>query len=102
MLKNLAMEGLKALRREKLTIHADQRDVELVRRRVVPLLLSEAEKAGIEVDSVEVVPLERQILGGLMIGATGGNVIYDNTFDSRIYRLQNEIRAMVYREICPE
>jgi len=102
VLARLALEAIEALGRNEVTVYADRRDIELVRDEVVPAIIGKVKEKGIAVDSITVSELERQVLGGLMVGATGGNVIYDNTFESRIYRMENDIRTIVYREICPE
>lgn len=102
VLTRLAFEAIDALRKNEITIFADSRDIELVKKEVVPSVVGKAKEKGVEIDSVEVRELDRPVLGGLMVGATGGNVIYDNTFESRIYRMENEIRGIVYREVSPE
>jgi vacuolar-type H+-ATPase subunit E/Vma4 len=37
--------------------------------------------------------------GGVQVGVPGGNVVYDNTFESRMYRFRDDIRAIIFEGI---
>ena len=57
---------------------------------------------GIKPGGMEAKPLEEQTLGGARISVLGGNVIFDNTFEARLYRLRNEVRHIIFDEVFTE
>ncbi|OQX82724.1 MAG: hypothetical protein B6D63_07335 [Candidatus Latescibacteria bacterium 4484_7] len=102
ILAGLAVEAIVALGSANVTIFADSRDVQLVESKVVPKVKDMLAGLGKEIESVDVKPLDKPSIGGVVVGVREGNVIYDNTFESRLYRMQSDIRTIVYNELFRE
>lgn len=102
VLAGLVSEAVRALNKGRFLVYVDPRDIELLRKRVFPAVLSELEKEGIKPEGMEAKPLEEQTLGGARISVLGGNVIFDNTFEARLYRLRNEVRHIIFDEVFTE
>ena len=102
-LARLACEGVRALGGEQFIIFADRRDTALVEKDVVQNVKKTMAGEGFTIGEIEVQPLEHKSLGGVKVGAPGGRVVYDNTFEARIYRLRDEIRNVIFKEVfAPE
>ena len=102
VLKRLIVEAVKALGREKIVVYVDKRDLSVVEKDVLPAVKESLNSEGIDIKEIKVEELDKEILGGAMVAAADGNIIYDNTFESRMYRAENEIRNYIYSTICPE
>lgn len=102
ILAGLAVEAIVALGSANVTIFADSRDVQLVESKVVPKVKDMLAGLGKEIESVDVKPLDKPSIGGVVVGVREGNVIYDDTFESRLYRMQSDIRTIVYNELFRE
>jgi len=102
VLKRLIVEAVKALGRDRIVVYVDKRDIAVVEKDVVSAVKESLSSDGINIKEIKVAELDREILGGVMVAASEGNVMYDNTFESRMYRAENEIRSYIYSTICPE
>jgi len=102
VLKRLIVEAVKALGRDRIVVYVDKRDIAVVEKDVVSAVKESLSSEGIDIKEIKVAELDREILGGVMVAASEGNVMYDNTFESRMYRAESEIRSYIYSTICPE
>jgi len=112
VLKRLILEAVKALgkdriviyvdNKDRIVIYVDKRDIAVVEKDVVSAVKENLSSEGIDIEEIKVAELDREILGGVMVAASEGNVMYDNTFESRMYRAESEIRSYIYSTICPE
>lgn len=101
-LASLAAEALRVLEGGRFQVYADRSDLTVLRDRVFPELEKIMEKEGRGIESLEAIPLERPTLGGVRVGAPGGKVVFDNTFEARIYRLRERIRSIIFDEVFTE
>ena len=93
ILKDMIIEGIKALDGKSFSVHVDQRDFNLTKKEVIPAVRAELDG---NIEDIEVKKLEKESLGGARIGVPGGNVIYDNRFEARLYRLRDDIRNLIF------
>ena len=96
ILKGLVMDGIEALGGKSFFVFVDRRDFNLTEKEVIPAVL-----AGFDgkIENVEIKELEKESIGGVKVGVPGGNVIYDNRFEARMYRLRDAIRNLIFEEI---
>lgn len=99
ILAELVLEGVKGLEGGEFQVYADRRDLEVLEKKVFPSLRKRAGDEGIKVETLEAVPLEKSSIGGARVGVPGGKVIYDNTFEARMYRLRDDIRNVIFDEV---
>jgi vacuolar-type H+-ATPase subunit E/Vma4 len=99
MLTGLVLEAVSALERDSFIVWANAENIDLVKGSVFPAVLEAAEKKGLSISKLEAKPFDRSVSGGVQIGVPGGNVIYDNTFEARLYRLREEIRNIIFEEV---
>jgi vacuolar-type H+-ATPase subunit E/Vma4 len=99
LLAGLLIEALRSLDGEEFVVHADRRDLALLESAAFPAAKDAMRAEGRQVRKIEGVALPGATAGGVQVGAPGGKVIYDNTFEARIYRFRNEIRAAIFRDI---
>jgi vacuolar-type H+-ATPase subunit E/Vma4 len=99
ILTGLIAEAIEALDGDRFVVHVDRRDVELLEKRVFAAVRDAAAKSGRKVEHLDSCVLEKSTLGGARVGVPGGNVIYDNTFEARMYRLRDEIRNIIFEEV---
>lgn len=99
VLAGLVVEGLRALGGEEFVVHADARDVGLLESAVFPAVRDAMKSEGRAVKGIEARPLPGSTAGGVQVGVPGGNVVYDNTFEARIYRFRDNVRAIIFDEI---
>jgi vacuolar-type H+-ATPase subunit E/Vma4 len=99
VLTAIVAEALRALSRGRFLVYVDSRDIELLKNRVFPEVLSILEKEGIKPVGMEAKPLEKESLGGARVSVLGGNVVFDNTFEARLYRLREEVRRIIFEEV---
>lgn len=102
VLTNLVAEAVRALNKGRFLVYVDPRDIELSKTKIFPAVLEMMDKEGIKPGGMEAKPLEEQTLGGARISVLGGNVIFDNTFEARLYRLRNEVRHIIFDEVFTE
>lgn len=102
ILARLAAEAIDSLEGDRFIVHSDRRDLPLLEETVFPALGAALEGMGRPGCGFEPKTLERPSLGGVQVGVPGGNVIYDNTFEARIYRLRDMIRNIIFEEAFSE
>ncbi|MCD6380358.1 hypothetical protein J7M07_07950 [bacterium] len=96
ILKNLIIEAIESLDGKSFSVFVDRRDFDLVEKEIIPAIRS---KLNSEVENIEIKELEKGSMGGVKVGVPGGNVVYDNRFEARIYRLRDDIRNLIFEEI---
>lgn len=99
ILSGLIAEAIGALEGVKFLVHVDRRDIDLLEKRVFDAVRDAVVKSGRRVEHIEGLALEQPTPGGARIGVPGGNVIFDNTFEARLYRLRDEIRTIIFEEV---
>jgi vacuolar-type H+-ATPase subunit E/Vma4 len=99
MLAGLVAEGVRVLEGDEFVVYADRRDTALLEATVFPLVRDLMKGEGRAVRRIEAKPLPEATAGGVQVSVPGGNVVYDNTFESRMYRFRDEIRAIVFHGI---
>ncbi len=99
VLARLAVEALRALDGGDFIVYADRRDVGVLESKVFPLVRKAMEAEGRAVTSLAAKPLEVESAGGVRVGVPGGNVIYDNTFEARMYRFRDDVRAIIFEGV---
>ena len=95
----LAVEAIRVLDGDAFIVHADRRDLALLESRSFPRIREIMKAEGRSVRSLEAKPLPTPALGGVQVSLPGGNVIFDNTFEARLYRFREETRAMIFGEV---
>jgi vacuolar-type H+-ATPase subunit E/Vma4 len=101
VLAGLIAEAISALDGDRFLVHVDRRDVGLLEERVFALVGEALAKSGRRAEHLEACALDEPTKGGARVGVPGGNVIFDNTFEARIYRLRDEIRNIIFEEVFP-
>ncbi|MDZ7859140.1 MAG: V-type ATP synthase subunit E family protein [Candidatus Krumholzibacteriota bacterium] len=96
ILKDMIVEGIKALDGKSFFVLVDGRDFHIMKKEVIPAVRAELKG---ELENVEIRELEEDSLGGVKVGVPGGNVVYDNRFEARMYRLRDDIRNMIFENI---
>jgi vacuolar-type H+-ATPase subunit E/Vma4 len=99
VLGELTAEAIHVLKGEEFIVFADQRDIALLESAVLPAVKELMKNNGRAVKRIECRALPGATAGGVQVGVPGGNVLYDNTFESRMYRFRDEIRAVIFRGI---
>jgi vacuolar-type H+-ATPase subunit E/Vma4 len=99
VLAGLIAEALRALDGDEFVVYADARDVGLLESGAFPAVRDLMKGEGRAVKRLEAKQLDRSTGGGVQVGVPGGNVVYDNTFESRMYRFREEIRGIIFRGI---
>ena len=99
ILSNLIAESVLALGGDSFMVYVDRRDLGLLESKVFPAVKKIIEENGRNVKGFEAKALEAPSLGGARVGVPGGNVIFDNTFEARMYRLRNTIRSVIFKEV---
>ena len=99
ILAGLIMEALRVLEGEKFIVHVDRRDLELLESVVFPRVRDMMKKEGRAVSRIDGVPLDGTTAGGAQVGVADGNVIFDNTFEARMYRFRDDIRAIIFEGV---
>ena len=99
VLTGLVLEAVSALEGDSFIVQANAKDIDLVEGAVFPAALEAVEDGGRAISKLEAKPFERPVSGGVQVGVPGGNVIYDNTFEARLYRLREEIRNIIFEEV---
>ncbi|MFO7916180.1 MAG: V-type ATP synthase subunit E family protein [Candidatus Krumholzibacteriales bacterium] len=99
ILQGMIMTGISALGGSSFIVSVDSRDLKLTRDRVIPAVEEKVkQETGIDC-RLEVEQLSRHTLGGARIQAAEGKVAYDNTFEARMHRLNDEIRNVIFEEV---
>lgn len=99
ILAALVAEALRVLEGEEFIVYADGRDLALLDSAVFPRVRELMKKNGRSVKRIETKALPAPTAGGVQVGVPGGNVIFDNTFEARMYRYRDEIRAIIFEGV---
>ena len=99
VLAGLVAEALRVLDGDEFVVNADKRDVGLLESAVFPAVRDLMKSEGRAVKCLEGKALPGPTAGGAQVGVPGGNVVYDNTFESRMYRFRDDIRAIIFEGI---
>lgn len=99
ILQGMIMAGIRALGGSSFIISVDGRDLELTRNKVIPAVKQKVRQEKGDDCQLEVEQLSRPSLGGARIRSAEGKVAYDNTFEARIHRLNDEIRNVIFEEV---
>jgi vacuolar-type H+-ATPase subunit E/Vma4 len=99
VLAGLAAEAIRVLEGEAFLLYADRRDGAILESAVFPAVRELLKTEGRVVKSIQARDLSGATAGGVQVGVPGGNVIFDNTFESRLYRFRDDIRAIIFEEV---
>jgi len=99
VLTGLVLEAVSALEGDSFIVRANAEDIDLIEGAVFPAVSKAVGREGRGISKLEVKAFERSVSGGVQVGVPGGNVIYDNTFEARLYRLREEIRNIIFEEV---
>lgn len=99
VLAGLVVEALRGLDGSEFQVYADRRDVAVLKEKVFPAVIEKMSGEAKEIGSIEALPLEKSSMGGVRVGVPGGKVIYDNTFEARIYRMRDKIRNIIFESV---
>ncbi len=99
VLAALAAEALRVLEGEEFVVYADRRDLALLESAVFSQVRELMKREGRAVKRIEGKALPEATAGGVRVGVPGGNVIFDNTFEARMYRYREEIRAIIFEGV---
>lgn len=99
VLAGLAAEAIRAIESETFVVDADRRDLAILESKSFPRIRELMKADGRNVRSIEARPLPNASLGGVQVSVPGGNVLFDNTFEARLYRFREETRALVFDEV---
>jgi vacuolar-type H+-ATPase subunit E/Vma4 len=99
VLTGLTAEAIRALDGGSFIVSTNREDMELLEKKVFPAVRELMKAEGRAVSKLEAKPLDKASAGGVQVGVPGGNVIYDNTFEARIYRLREDIRNIIFEEV---
>lgn len=99
VLAALVAEALRVLEGEEFVVYVDGRDLAMLESSVFPPVRELMKKRGRAVKRVEGKALPDSTTGGVRVGVPGGHVIFDNTFEARMYRYRDEIRAIIFEGV---
>jgi vacuolar-type H+-ATPase subunit E/Vma4 len=99
VLAGLAAEAIRVLDGDRFLVHADRRDMAVLESHAFARVRELMKAEGRPIRSLEAAPLPGAVLGGVQVSVPGGNVIFDNTFEARLYRFREETRATVFEEV---
>jgi vacuolar-type H+-ATPase subunit E/Vma4 len=102
VLTSLVLEAIRSLDGDSFTVGAAPGDIGIIEKEVFPAVRKQLQQEGRDVTKLAAEPLDRPVTGGVEVGVPGGNVIYDNTFEARLYRLREEIRNIIFEEVFSE
>ncbi len=98
ILLKLSREAINSLEGRSFVVYLDRRDIDLFNRSVLDGLREMEGREG-EPAEIEARPLEGGTAGGVKVGVPRGNVIFDNTFEGRMYRMREDIRNVIFQRI---
>ena len=99
ILAALIVEAIEALEGDSFEVYVDNRDIAILKDKVFKDVKQRLSAAGREAGSIVALPLEKSSLGGARVGIPGGKVIFDNTFEARLYRMRDRIRNLIFEEV---
>ena len=99
ILQGMILAGVGALEGDSFIVSVDGRDLELARDKVIPTVEQKVKQEREADCQLKLEQLSRPSLGGARIRAAEGKVAYDNTFEARMHRLNDEIRNVIFEEV---
>ncbi|MBD3180595.1 MAG: hypothetical protein GF417_14015 [Candidatus Latescibacteria bacterium] len=99
IMRGLILAGVRALGGSSFVISVDRRDLEITRERLLPEVSETVTKETGSECLLKLEELGKRSLGGARIRAAEGKVAYDNTFEARIHRLNDQIRNVIFEEV---
>lgn len=99
ILTGLVLEAVRGLEGKSFVIYVDKRDLKLLEEKIFPRVKETMVAESAPVSSLQARSLEKSSTGGARVGHPGGNVIYDNTFEARMFRYRDDIRMAIFDEV---
>jgi vacuolar-type H+-ATPase subunit E/Vma4 len=99
ILTRLVVEAIIGLEGKAFIVYVDRRDLGVLEEKVFPRVKEKMEAESSPVSSLQARPLEKSSAGGARVGHPGGKVIYDNTFEARMFRYRDDIRMAIFDEV---
>jgi V/A-type H+/Na+-transporting ATPase subunit E len=101
VLAGLVCEALAVLEGDEIDVYVDTRDLGLLESAVFPAVRETMKRRGRALARLEGHALPEATVGGVKVGVPGRSVVYDNTFEARMYRFRDDIRAIIFEGIFP-
>lgn len=99
LMADMIVEAILGLEGGSFQVYVDRGDIGLLKNKVFDIVREKARENGIEIEHLEEMVLEKSSIGGARVGVPGGRVIFDNTFEARIYRMRDDIRNIIFEEV---
>jgi vacuolar-type H+-ATPase subunit E/Vma4 len=99
ILTRLVVEAIHGLEGKSFVVYVDRKDLGILEEKVFPRVKKTMEDESSPVSSLQARPLEKSSSGGARVGHPGGKVIYDNTFEARMFRYRDDIRMTIFDEV---
>ncbi len=99
ILAGLVAEAVRALDGGVFQVSVDRRDLKLLEEKVFPRVIETMRAENRQVEKLDATVLEEKSIGGARVGVPGGKVIYDNTFEARMYRMRDDTRNIIFKEV---
>ncbi|MBU8922489.1 MAG: hypothetical protein KOO63_11785 [Bacteroidales bacterium] len=99
LLADLIVEAISGLEGDTFQVYVDRRDIGLLDEKVFRMVRETMAVESRDISGLEALVLEKSSLGGARVGVPGGKVIFDNTFEARIYRLRDRTRNIIFEEV---
>jgi vacuolar-type H+-ATPase subunit E/Vma4 len=99
ILTRLVIEAIHGLGGKSFVIYVDKKDLDLLEKNIFPRVREALSAESSPISSLQARPLEKSSSGGARVGHPGGNVIYDNTFEARMFRYRDDIRMVIFDEV---
>jgi vacuolar-type H+-ATPase subunit E/Vma4 len=99
ILTGLVVEAIIGLEGKSFVVYVDKKDLDLLEKTVFPRVKERMAAESAPVSSLQARPLDKSSTGGARVGHPGGKVIYDNTFEARMFRYRDDIRMMIFDEV---
>lgn len=99
ILTRLVGEAIRGLDGKSFIVYVDRKDLGLLEEKVFPRVKEMMAAESSPVSSLQARPLEKSSAGGARVGQPGGKVIYDNTFEARLFRYRDDIRMAIFDEV---
>jgi vacuolar-type H+-ATPase subunit E/Vma4 len=99
ILTGLVIEAVRGLEGKSFVVYVDRKDLSMLEEKVFPRIREIMAAESAPVSSLQARPLEKSSAGGARVGHPGGNVIYDNTFEARMFRYRDDVRKVIFDEV---
>jgi V/A-type H+-transporting ATPase subunit E len=99
LLAELIVEAVRGLDGDTFQVYVDRRDIGLIDEKVFGMVREAMAAESRNISGLEAMLLEKNSIGGARVGVPGGKVIFDNTFEARIYRLRDRTRNIIFEEV---